>query len=547
MSIFDFDRKVQMILNKVYADIEPVDWKTWLEISSSEEFDQVCLKNSGLDSVDNFYDKIKEVTTSSTRFSLNLDLFIKNYNRSYIPTLCHTSGTTNSKLSALKWFFMSKDSVRRNWAPGMQAIFESSGLTNKSTAIIFGPSRIKQDGLQSYDGKEYISLYSSEFSQRIMLSIIKPRSYLFYEYKYAKTLEIIAKMLQLEDLAVLSAPALIILGWADQDKLKSGIKLSLSNLPEDQGPELVKLIKMIKYKGLEQAVHLIQKQLSEKLSGTTIVFSISSLSENNWNLIRNFMHWKKGKEKYTNLYVNSEIGPFAASISKKNGVNTHYNDLLAFPLTFAALEIKTGIIPLSRINQGHGKLYVSRLDEEDPLINIDLGDVISVLNTSRGLPLIEGKILRSSFKLKYPINLSKQIKTSSSYSIFAGDYFTFNEFDIKEPRKLLFFLKEQCDYSTDSMLLVSQNDEDIKYKLFLPCTPSCKTEETIKAKVTKYESIKEFHPLFKDSTIKIELIDDQPVNFLESRAIKLQKVRSGEIPKGILKKWPLYVLKEEIE
>jgi len=542
MKIFDFDRSVQSVLNNTYAEIKSVDWRKWLEISTPKEFEELCLKQSGLESVENLFNKIKEVKTSSRSFSLDLESFIDNYNKSYIPTLCHTSGTTNSNLSALKWFFMSKEVVKRNWAPGMQAIFESSGLTNDNSAIIFVPSRIKHDGLQSYNGQDYVSLYSSEFSQRIMLSIVKPKSYLLYEYKYAKTLEIITKILQLEDVAVISAPALTILGWANRDKLTSGIKASLSNLPEEKDPQLTSLIEMIKSKGLEDAVQSIQKNLSEKLSGATIVFSISSLSEDNWNLIRNFMHWEKGKEKFTNLYVISEVGPFAASISKKNYVNTHYNDMFVFPLSLAALETKSKIVPISQMSAGHGKLYVSRMDEKDPLINIDLGDVIMVLETNDGLPLIEGKILRSSFKLQYPINLSNQINTPSSYEIFAGDYFIFNDFDLKEPRKLLFFLKENCNFHTDSMLLVSQNDKNDKYKLVLPSSSLCQSEESIKKKITQSKAIQDFCPLFEKNIIQIELIEDQPVNFYETRTNKLQKVRNGEIPKGILKKWPLYVL-----
>ena len=542
MTIFDFDRNIQKKLNKAYAEIKPIDWKKWLKITSPQEFEEYCLKNSGLDSVENLCDKIRKVKTNSRSFSINLKSFLENYNNSYIPTLCHTSGTTNSNLSALKWFFMSKEVVKRNWAPGMQAIFESSGLTNDKSAIIFVPSRIKYDGVQSYNGQEYNSLYSSEFSQRIMLSIVKPKSYLFYEYKYSKTLEVIAKMLQLDNVAVISAPALTILGWANRDKLKSGIQASLSSLPEEKDAILISLINMIEDQGLEGAVRSIQNKLSETLSGATIVFSVSSLSQNNWDLIRKFMDWEKGKEKFTNLYVISEIGPFAASISKKNYINTHYNDMFVFPLSMAALEIKNNMNPLSRMNKGYGKLYVSRMDQKEPRINIDLGDVISVLDTNKGLPLIEGKILRSSFKLQYPIDISEKIETPPSYDIFAGDYFIFKEFDIKEPRKLLFFLKENCDYDTDSMLLISQNNEKDKYKLILPYSRLCETEESIKVKITKNNSMQDFHSLFSDNNIKIDLINEHPVNFFDSRAKKLKKVRTGEIPKGILKKWPLYVL-----
>jgi hypothetical protein len=542
MTEFDFDANFQGILNDNFGDISPLNWKKWLELTSPQEFEEACLKNSGLDSVSDLFDKLKRVKTQSRHFSLNLENFLKNYDKSFIPTVCHTSGTTNSKLSALKWFFMSKEVVKRNWAPGMQAIFESSGLTNEKSVVIFVPSRIKHDGLQTYNGQDYISLYSSEFSQRIMLSIIKPHSYLFYEYKNAKSLEVIAKMLQLEDIAVISAPALTILGWADRGKLKAGISASLQKVPEDPDPILQELIAIIKKKGLEEASGIIQERLSKKLSGATIVFSISSLSEDNWNLIRNFMNWEKGKEKFTNLYVISEIGPFAASILKKDYINTHFNDMFVFPLSMAALEIKSKVHPISHITSGYGKLYVSRMGEEDPLINIDLGDVISVLDNTKGLPHIEGKILRSSFQLQYPIKLSNKIKTPHSYDLFAGDYFTFNGFDIKEPRKLLFFLQENCELNTDSMLLISQNDKKEKYRLILPYSSSCDNAEFIKDKITVSKEMVEFHQLFEDNTIIIELIDDQPIDFLETRKSKLMKVRSGETPKGILKKWPLYVI-----
>jgi len=544
MNKFDFDKRLQDVLNETFTDISTTNWKEWLRISSPQEFEETCLKNSGLDSVNDLYEKINKLKTNSSDFSLNLDTFLKDYERSYIPIVCHTSGTTNSKLSALKWFFMSKQVVKRSWAPGMKAIFESSGLSKEKSAVIFVPSRVKYDGLQSHEGQEYISLYSSEFSQRIMLSIIKPHSYLFYEYKLSKNLEIIAQMLQLKDVSVVSAPALTILGWADIEKLKIGIRSSLQTLSTGKDPKLDELIDMINKEGLEEACKIIHERLSKKLSNATIVFSISSLSEDNWNLIRNFMKWEKGKEKFTNLYVISEIGPFAASIAKKDNINTHFNDMFVFPLSMAALEIKSTMHPISQITSGYGKLFVSRMHERDPLINIDLGDVISVLDNNNGLPHIEGKILRSSFKLQYSIKITNKVKAPNSYNLFAGDYFIFNEFYIKEPRKLLFFLKENCDFQTDSMLLISQNDREEKFRLILPSSSSCDDAKFIKNKIIQSKEMKEFHQIFDDNTIRIELIDDQPIDFLETRKSKLKKVRSGDTPKGILKKWPLYVLQE---
>jgi hypothetical protein len=46
MTIFDFDRNIQKKLNKAYAEIKPIDWKKWLKITSPQEFEEYCLKNS---------------------------------------------------------------------------------------------------------------------------------------------------------------------------------------------------------------------------------------------------------------------------------------------------------------------------------------------------------------------------------------------------------------------------------------------------------------------------------------------------------------------
>ena len=43
--------------------------------------------------------------------------------------------------------------------------------------------------------------------------------------------------------------------------------------------------------------------------------------------------------------------------------------------------------------------------------------------------------------------------------------------------------------------------------------------------------------------MEIQLIEEKPVDFLKNRTEILDKVRSGKYPKGILKKWPLYVIK----
>ncbi|MFW9820224.1 MAG: hypothetical protein ACFFE5_11500 [Candidatus Thorarchaeota archaeon] len=541
MIFFDFDRKVQKILDISNSKIKRTNWKSWFEISSNEEFEELCLKNSGLISVQDVFDRVRFEITDSRSFSIDLEDFLSNYNKPYVPIICHTSGTTNSMISGLKWFFISEGLIERNWAPGMQAIFESSGLDSKSSAVIFVPSRINLDGLKYLDEQPYISLYSSEFSQRVMLSIIKPQSYTFYEYKNSKNLDIISKILSLDNISVISAPAITILGWADLEKFQIGIKKSLENLPKEKNSILEELLLIIKNEGIERGSEIIQSKLSEKLSKATIIFSISSLSEQNWTLIRKFMKWQKGEEKFTNLYVASEIGPFAASISKRDYELSRMNRMYIFPLTLPVLEYRNKRNLISGISNQIGRLYVSRMGDSGALINIDIGDIINIKN-SDGLPQIDGIIGRSSFKLKYDIRLSSKIKKPDKYDILAGDFFFFKDFNLMQPRNLLNCLKGNCKLQTDALLLMQASDQF--WELILPSDldNKCIKETLILKIISNCPTQKELSQAILNKKVKIKFVEDQPIDFLATREDVLKKVREGQFPKGILKKWPLYVI-----
>ncbi|MFX0000653.1 MAG: hypothetical protein ACFE9Q_09865 [Candidatus Hodarchaeota archaeon] len=544
MESYDFDKDVQINFNEYFSSIERINWKQWLEIDSREGYEELSLKLSGLSSVEDFFNRIKSEKTDSRSFSIDLKDFLDNNKGSDQLIFCHTSGTTNSNLSMLKWFHMTKDIVKRQWAPGMQAIFESSGLDTNSSAIIFVPSRLKFDGIRSYKEKKYISLYSSEFSQRIMLSVIRPKSYLFYEYKNSRNLEVISKILTMNNVSVISAPAITILGWADITRLQDGIKRSLELVDETQNPKLEELLLKIKKKGLDNAAKEIQNELSEKISKATLIFSISSLAKSDWELIRRFMKWNKNQEKFTNLYVASEIGPFAASIHMGDFEISRSNKMYIFPLTIPALEYRGKKELISRTKSKFGRLYVSRLNNSDILINIDLGDVI-VIKNQEGLPQIDGKILRSSFQLKYPITISKDISLKKNYNVFAGDYFTFPNFEIKDPRTLLNCLKEKCALDLDSLLLIINKESVNNYsKLFLYSNngKDCSNLENYSKNLIMCIKNEDFKESILKSEIKLQLIKTSPVDFLATRSDMLEKVRSGKNPKGVLKKWPLYVL-----
>ncbi|MFW9874342.1 MAG: hypothetical protein ACFFG0_14650 [Candidatus Thorarchaeota archaeon] len=544
MNSFDFDFETQAIFKKQFSNIPSTDWKKWLEISSREDYEALALKNSGFSLIPDIFERIQEEITDSKDLSVDLYNYLDNHYLSEPLIVCHSSGTTNSNLTVLKWFPMFRNLILNYWAPGMQAIFESSGLTSNSSAIIFVPSRLKTDGLNKYQDKDYISLYSSEFSQRIMLSIVNPRSYLFYEYKKSRNLEIISKILKMDNISVISAPAVTILGWADINRLKIGIKKSIGLINHTQNSKLEQLLLEIKRNGLEKTVRKIQNELSEKLASANIIFSISSLSESDWNLIRKFMKWEKGKERFTNLYVASEVGPIAASINKGDFEISRLNRMYIFPLTLPVLEYKGKKEIISRTKNKFGRLFVSRFSNSDALINIDVGDVIQVKN-QEGLPQIDGKILRNQFELKYPITISNKVKILSDYKIYAGDFFQFEEFDIIEPRNFLNYLKEKCHFLCDSFLLIRSSQKDrIQWKLILPTSKNknCITEDQIRGIILDFQESEELNQAKFIQKINIHIIEEQPINFLSTREDILAQVRSGKVPKGILKKWPLYIV-----
>ncbi|NVM35891.1 MAG: hypothetical protein HWN81_09865, partial [Candidatus Lokiarchaeota archaeon] len=121
MDSYDFDRKVQEAFNASFSNIRSINWQDWLDIRSKEEYEELSLKLSGLSSFEDILKRIKVETTDSRSFSIDLEDFLGKTHDSDSLVFCHTSGTTNSNLSMLKWFYMTKDIVKRQWAPGMQA------------------------------------------------------------------------------------------------------------------------------------------------------------------------------------------------------------------------------------------------------------------------------------------------------------------------------------------------------------------------------------------------------------------------------------------
>ncbi|MEJ2251579.1 MAG: hypothetical protein P8Y70_17265 [Candidatus Lokiarchaeota archaeon] len=540
---YDFDQSTQRIFDQKFSNLKPVDWKEWPYIFSSEEYEELAFKLSGLTSFDDIWNKFKYEEANSKELTINLESYIKAQNDSPL-IICHTSGTTNSDLNSLKWFHMSNDLVKRLWAPGMQAIFQSSGLGNQNSALIFVPSRLKFDGLNKIEDKKYISLYSPEFSQRVMLSVIKPKSYLLYEYKDVFNLSVLNKILNMDKIAVLSAPAATILKWADRVRLSKGIEFYLKNFKDfNESTNLNKYVKEVKTLGLEKFTNELHKKLSLKLKdAATLVFSISSLNYESWNLIRDFLGWEKGKEKFTSLYVGSEIGPFASNLSLTDFNGIQKDEMFVFPLTLPVIEYKGQKNFITKTNYDKGKLFVSYQKEGKPIFNIDVGDFIYI-KSKEGLPRISGTILRNGFEIKYPTKIAQKVDLPPNKKMFAGDYFNFNKFEIIEPRNLLNCLRRYCNYQYDTILFVSR-DSEMNWDLYLE--KSCQIQGIKENQLMDLLQNCDINPSFKKyltSKVNLHLIDDELVSFVRNRSEMLEKVRNGNVPKGVLKKWPIYIIK----
>jgi hypothetical protein len=543
MKKYDFDINTQEIFNQYYSIESLINWRDWLNIDSKQEFIESCLKNSGLSQIDNLFEMIKESITDSREFSVDINQYI-NSSKSNVPLIfCHTSGTTNNDPSALKWFHLSKSLIKQLWAPGMKAIFESSGLNSDSSAIIFVPSRMYFDGINEGARKKYISLYSSEFSQRLVISLFNPRTYVLYPYKDVYNLQVIYFILRLENISVVSAPAATLLKWADINRLKSGIKQYIAKVKENNKNFLreLELYKFIQANGIDSGVRKIQEKLSEKISQANLIFSISSLNEKKWSLIRSFMKWERGEEKFTNLYVGSEIGPFASSIPINSYDISRANKMYVFPLTLPVIQYKNKMKLITDINASQGRLLISRMNNSKPQINIDTGDIIAIKNQNK-LPLIGGDIYRGEFTLKYEIYVNKKIKTPSKFIISAGNYFLFEDYDIKNAGDFLNSLQTDCSIKNDSLVLNKENNKN--WQLYIPIDgEKCNSLKEMNQIIMNSPNEKSLKNALKNQIIELKILNEKLVDFLTPRSKILQKVREGKHPKGILKRWPLYVIK----
>lgn len=528
---YDFDPEIQEVFSTRFERIPLTNWKSWLAISSAEEYESAAIAQSGLSGLGDLFERIQVEKTDPQSFSVDPESCHDSSSEPLI--LCHTSGTSGGSISDVKWFCMTEELVNMLWAPGMQAIFESSGLDTRSSAVIFVPSRAKPDGLSSVEQKPVVKLYSAEFSQRLVLSLVRPRSYLLYEYKDASNLRVLAQMLSMDRISVVSAPFATVLRWANLKRLRQSLEKSLNSDSHDKDTPEAALKKEISQKGVRNAATEIQEQLSELLSGATLIFSATAMTAQEWKTIQNFLRWKEGEERVTNLYVGSEVGPFAASIGPHSW---RYMDV--FPLTVPVLACGKERHILSKSPFRTGTLFVSRMHDSNPLINIDTGDVITVRDRE-GLPVIEGEILRAQFPLKTEITLSPAMRVLEPSTIFVGSYFDLDGIEVKNPRLLVTCLAEQCHVDRISSLVLKK---DVIWVLVVPLQDEGCSPTVIRESLSSCPSGAMLEKALRKDSLKLELVTENPVKSVIPRSELLKKVRNGELPKGVLMKWPLYVV-----
>ncbi|KUJ94408.1 MAG: hypothetical protein XD40_0344 [Archaeoglobus fulgidus] len=257
----------------------------------------------------------------------------------------------------------------KNWMPGMYAIFNSAGLEKGGGAVIFVAGRREGDGV---DENGNVALLSSEFSQRLALAMFDA-DYVISTYPNSRRLDVLSAILEMERVDVVSAPASTIARWADINLLAKGLKASLASRSEI-GEDLRRILKLT----FEKAVKEIHAMLWDKLKNATFIFSFSSLTKKRWELINRFV------KKKCNLYVSSEIGPFASSLCLGD-------NLFVFPLNIPVF--REDFRPLTRTKRYYGELLVCNAER----INIETGD--AVILESKNPPTLYREILRMPIKV----------------------------------------------------------------------------------------------------------------------------------------------------
>ncbi|MBP2143867.1 hypothetical protein J2127_001035 [Methanococcus voltae] len=599
---YDTDYLLQNIFNKKIKGMKGLDWINWLYYDK-EEYEDAIFKNTGIEEhqiISNM-----EKTTQSRDFSLDGNLLLKenptdeDFQNLKLtdknPILIHTSGTSGGDLSKLKWFEITDNSMENLWVSGIRAIYDSSFLEwytrpyggssndpkndlrdtrnnrNKGAMVFLIPSGLQIDGVSKLDDTYLTRLYGFELTQRIAVALYPKSNYLIDYYSKAYSLSTILKILSLGKIAIIAVPYNVILNWNNPKKLKEGFEKELkdmvkltklvdtNNSENSENSESLKdsetlddkKIKhndnntefyndYIKYKNKfeqnpEKTVKELQNRLKEQLKDAVLISGTTYMIKRQWDDLRSFMGWEKGQERLTNVYIGSEIGPFSATINKADNYRQY-----VMPLTIPILERKNSRELLTRSKYDYGNLLISKMDGY-PIYNIDTGDVITLLDKKR-IPKISGEILRANFK----VNLDMVVKNLPKGDIIAGDYFRLKDFEIVNSKEITSCISDKFNLDKNNPIILVNSE---KYRLIVPIKLE-KDKATVQLELAqKVKEELEVCPIDDDlkkalKDFEIELNENIALEPKGGREELLKKVKSGKMPKGVLKKWNLYVINE---
>ena len=138
-----------------------------------------------------------------------------------------------------------------------------------------------------------------------------------------------------------------------------------------------------------------------------------------------------------------------------------------------------------------------------------------------------------------------ELKLNNNNSVYVGDYFPLKEFRIVDPRKILNCICRKCDLKSDSMLLLNENRN--KWRLYI--TPihlnGCGNQQEVHNLISECSEENGLNEAINNGFLKVFTLKESPLDFMSPRSEILKQVRSGKLPKGILKKWPLYLVRTE--
>ena len=92
------------------------------------------------------------------------------------------------------------------------------------------------------------------------------------------------------------------------------------------------------------------------------------------------------------------------------------------------------------------------------------------------------------------------------------------------------------------MLLLRNSEHNWRLYISPKNSTECGTQNEVYNKILECSENTGLSEAIQRQVIRVKTVTQSPVDFTVPRTEILTKVRNGKLPKGILKKWPLYLL-----